>query len=223
MNCPTRDVVQVYPRPRGGTGARRRRTAKIGGLSPPTRGNPVGGRRSAVGGRSIPAHAGEPVFARDSVHGHAVYPRPRGGTVIRARLAFVREGLSPPTRGNPSRRARESSSAGSIPAHAGEPHGDTSPAAPFRVYPRPRGGTLMTPSISRLADGLSPPTRGNRSTLWDRTVRIGSIPAHAGEPGESPLLHGVRAVYPRPRGGTSSITCGSAGKPGLSPPTRGNP
>ena len=50
-------------------------------------------------------------------------------------------GLSPPTRGNPKRIKWSGNRAGSIPAHAGEPHVANSPIFLLWVYPRPRGGT----------------------------------------------------------------------------------
>ena len=53
-------AAAVYPRPRGGTPAQEAGVGVIGGLSPPTRGNPRGYAESAGIHRSIPAHAGEP-------------------------------------------------------------------------------------------------------------------------------------------------------------------
>ena len=53
--------------------------------------------------------------------------------------------------------------------------------------------------------GLSPPTRGSLCALLGRIRLLGSIPAHAGEPGRklpSRMLHGV---YPRPRGGAEAL------------------
>ena len=51
---------------------------------------------------------------------------------------------------------------------------------------------------------------------------VGSIPAHAGDPGDVvPHQHRSR-VYPRPRGGTSWALRRAKNCEGLSPPTRGN-
>ena len=50
----------VYPRPRGGTNATAASSTSPGGLSPPTRGNPIMYLIFGIGVRSIPAHAGEP-------------------------------------------------------------------------------------------------------------------------------------------------------------------
>ena len=48
-----------------------------------------------------------------------VYPRPRGVTADDMIHVFEREGLSPPTRGNPRRLEMRTYGERSIPAHAG--------------------------------------------------------------------------------------------------------
>ena len=53
-------VVEVYPRPRGGTRPAIQNSRVRRGLSPPTRGNRLPIPRSPRLARSIPAHAGEP-------------------------------------------------------------------------------------------------------------------------------------------------------------------
>ena len=175
-------VGAVYPRPRGGTARARLSSAGAGGLSPPTRGNRGGFLLGFSCPRSIPAHAGEPSRLRLRQREGEVYPRPRGGTCIRAKQSWAVSGLSPPTRGNRVPIADVDSGAGSIPAHAGEPRGDRLVQPCRRVYPRPRGGTVPARTASRATAGLSPPTRGNptagRASLTGRR----SIPAHAGEP-----------------------------------------
>ena len=50
------------------------------------------------------------------------------------------------------------------------------------VYPRPRGGTRQPPFALFGRLGLSPPTRGNLRIAISLALRMGSIPAHAGEP-----------------------------------------
>ena len=52
--------------------------------------------------------------------------------------------------------------------------------------------------------------------------KIRSIPAHAGEPRLFPVPWRLRAVYPRPRGGTSADFTDPPMGMGLSPSTRGN-
>ena len=132
-------------------------------------------------------------------------------------------GLSPPTRGNPYSWTWRARALRSIPAHAGEPSRATSIRGARRVYPRPRGGTLSFSKTPAGSGGLSPPTRGNRVGTRLSRAAPRSIPAHAGEPSVSRSETLPRAVYPRPRGGTSSRAAPRAPRTGLSPPTRGNP
>ena len=177
--------------------------AKERGLSPPTRGNRTHGRSRGFMRRSIPAHAGEPLPPLLSRIGRRVYPRPRGGTRIDPALVHCVRGLSPPTRGNQGLSPLRRRFGRSIPAHAGEPKGDVEMSQETTVYPRPRGGTYTATQTSLTRRGLSPPTRGNQLAHGVSLARLGSIPAHAGEPGESRRRAHDREVYPRPRGGTT--------------------
>ena len=193
---------RVYPRPRGGTDAVLPHGYLSPGLSPPTRGNlPLSGAHGGAR-RSIPAHAGEP--------GRHASTLPGSG------------GLSPPTRGNLFGMRLPASPGRSIPAHAGEPRSAFVSCPTPAVYPRPRGGTIAGQSVRAIGRGLSPPTRGNRTNSLDEIDRLGSIPAHAGEPDIYETKAGRVAVYPRPRGGTNGWYPLGFGYQGLSPPTRGN-
>ena len=217
---------KVYPRPRGGTvvvQSVRAPRAPPPGLSPPTRGNLKMRSQSIRVNRSIPAHAGEPATRPLSRRNRAVYPRPRGGTVDGRAGVLVGDGLSPPTRGNREAADPPRTAAGSIPAHAGEPHRRVRLVEVEGVYPRPRGGTPKHCRPPLCGRGLSPPTRGNlvRRRAGDRNR--GSIPAHAGEPANHAGNHHGAGVYPRPRGGTAEEARAAPPDPGLSPPTRGNP
>ncbi len=64
--------------------------------------------------------------------------------------------------------------------------------------------------------------RGNRLSQGFLHIRIGSIPAHAGEPHIAGLAGGGARVYPRACGGTRSPTATRRSSPGLSPRMRGN-
>ena len=116
-------VDLVYPRPRGGTVGVKPLYLTVIGLSPPTRGNRRQPEHRVVKTGSIPAHAGEPPASASPHSPERVYPRPRGGTPQTSRADAERRGLSPPTRGNPRWRVTYAYTAGSIPAHAGEPLG----------------------------------------------------------------------------------------------------
>ena len=199
MDC---EMGAVYPRPRGGTRCTRYPIEKLGGLSPPTRGNQMSLRRSQSTPGSIPAHAGEPSPAESIARSRRVYPRPRGGTAVRALGFRDWGGLSPPTRGNPNRASVYVRPIGSIPAHAGEPATSSRKSLFSEVYPRPRGGTRKRCWAVLTRQGLSPPTRGNPLDYQLERERLGSIPAHAGEPAVKGFSGQFPEVYPRPRGGT---------------------
>ena len=154
--------ARVYPRPRGGTAGAGRRREPREGLSPPTRGNRCQVEHNPPVEGSIPAHAGEPSPRSRRRTLRRVYPRPRGGTRSWTPTRAYALGLSPPTRGNLVFSRNGAISAGSIPAHAGEPSCARRAASATPVYPRPRGGTQHSLSSSPPYCGLSPPTRGNQ-------------------------------------------------------------
>ena len=70
--------------------------------------------------------------------------------------------------------------------------------------------------------GLSPRVRGNLSSDGPVIIRLRSIPACAGEPGEHQLYMSGRRVYPRVCGGTLFALCKQRLHSGLSPRVRGN-
>ena len=177
---------EVYPRPRGGTVNRGLAISALIGLSPPTRGNLGGVKRGVYSARSIPAHAGEPSSRWPRRRLATVYPRPRGGTEIEKIESEDEEGLSPPTRGNPSSWRVRAGWTRSIPAHAGEPAMRRLRRRETEVYPRPRGGTISLRRSQNDKSGLSPPTRGNLLATPVRATIYRSIPAHAGEPPRFP-------------------------------------
>ena len=212
----------VYPRPRGEARRRRGDRHYAGGLSPPTRGShgdrgPHGSPRG-----SIPAHAGKPASGRAPAHASGVYPRPRGEACSIARSSGSADGLSPPTRGSPVSDLGRLGTGESIPAHAGKPCGRPRTRHCTKVYPRPRGEAADTSGPRLSPTGLSPPTRGSRSSGPSVLLQRGSIPAHAGKPDSVALSSRYPPVYPRPRGEAPyrvlSCECGD----GLSPPTRGS-
>ena len=151
----------VYPRPRGGTSKLPIFSQSPSGLSPPTRGNRANAPMASAPLRSIPAHAGEPPPPALAGVIAGVYPRPRGGTTSTPSPFGGGRGLSPPTRGNLRMRSEAAPARRSIPAHAGEPCVALWGFGYVKVYPRPRGGTLVLGDAWRHAGGLSPPTRGN--------------------------------------------------------------
>ena len=125
-------------------------------------------------------------------------------------------------RGNRSRVGWRIFNEGSIPACAGEPTTEYVSRVGRWVYPRVCGGTSAQPHSVAHSKGLSPRVRGNLSITDPRTIRLGSIPACAGEPRTPGPSKTSYRVYPRVCGGTG-ITGYPRGRiQGLSPRVRGN-
>ena len=125
-------------------------------------------------------------------------------------------------RGNHNGAQHPASTAGSIPARAGEPlHQQIQPVDEV-VYPRACGGTALDGFEASLAYGLSPRVRGNRVQETDTGLHDGSIPARAGEPAPPPGNGRQQMVYPRACGGTQFAQRLLLPVKGLSPRVRGN-
>ena len=189
----------------GGTGKVFCLITPLRGLSPRVRGNPRCSTRAGRSRRSIPACAGEPRAGPGIGGREAVYPRVCGGTVSSASAMAWARGLSPRVRGNLAVWATWASSAGSIPACAGEPRWQSSGTDIQGVYPRVCGGTWGGVIRRAAAWGLSPRVRGNPLTTGPRERQFGSIPACAGEPGHRHAGGFVNQVYPRVCGGTGVV------------------
>ena len=135
---------------------------------------------------SIPAWAGEPPSREPCARINEVYPRVGGGTGYPNPNEHSPDGLSPRGRGNRSPMGLLSRSYGSIPAWAGEPQSASQYPHNREVYPRVGGGTgTVAPSWASVF-GLSPRGRGNLMTDFGGSLKVGSIPAWAGEPCVNP-------------------------------------
>ena len=217
-----RAPARVYPRVCGGTASRADNSGDSSGLSPRVRGNLRPALEPPAGGGSIPACAGEPRRFRAAPPAAGVYPRVCGGTSARRSGARGVTGLSPRVRGNQSSVCATTWTIGSIPACAGEPNRVRGAIRGAWVYPRVCGGTFKHLAGMVEVAGLSPRVRGNPMAKAGRKMRLGSIPACAGEPPRGSPRLAAAGVYPRVCGGTSGAarpTCCSAG---LSPRVRGN-
>ena len=118
---------------------------------------------------------------------------------------------------------RERTYPGSIPAHAGEPARRLTASARYRVYPRACGGATGAGIVQYGAGGLSPRMRGSPGSSGTLGNRLGSIPAHAGEPSRICSRQDSPRVYPRACGGAILSLCAHHLLPGLSPRMRGSP
>ena len=156
----------------------------IWNLSPRTRGNLKRHPGMLATCRSIPAHAGEPAAQLVKPGHQAVYPRARGGTQTTSPHNAVLKGLSPRTRGNPSRVQPLWSARRSIPAHAGEPlpfKGLKTNESATRHLTRHTAGPDVRMKPVKKIDGLFPSMRGEHRSDSFSQASPGSIPAHAGE------------------------------------------
>ena len=194
----------VDPRMRGGARVRRSHPHHHPGRSPHARGSPQDGRGRAGSVGSIPACAGEPRGAGVDQPGGRVDPRMRGGAQRAARAAWCGRGRSPHARGSPPRRAAGRLEAGSIPACAGEPKELGFLLSKDGVDPRMRGGALSGGRRPGARGGRSPHARGSPSRCCLVSLRVGSIPACAGEPGGEDTDSDHVAVDPRMRGGAGA-------------------
>ena len=111
---------------------------------------------------------------------------------------------------------------GAIPAVAGEPWSRNFIRHNRRGYPRGCGGTSRFQLETVRFAGLSPRLRGNLQHRGRRGLRLGAIPAVAGEPGFNLTKCHQVGGYPRGCGGTMSDSTVLRVDSGLSPRLRGN-
>ena len=99
--------------------------------------------------------------------------------------------------------------------------GQLQSAAPRRVHPRLRGGSLGIVTERYAARGPSPPARGKRTASVEDFLGKGSIPACAGEATAATSTSSWSGVHPRLRGGSLSPMLKAEHERGPSPPARG--
>ncbi len=192
------------------------------GLSPRTRGNRSVALILANPMGPIPAHAGQPSPPALQGNRPGAYPRARGATRRWRSSRNCGSGLSPRTRGNPTKLLTARSGLRPIPAHAGQPATSCATCPPTWAYPRARGATGSRRPLELWGRGLSPRTRGNPSVGPSKGHHGGPIPAHAGQPSSSDAKSALLGAYPRARGAPPQLADISAASRGLSPRTRGN-
>ncbi len=132
------------------------------------------------------------------------------------------DGPIPACAGEPEQQPSKLLVAGPIPACAGEPLHQSLNSPFLGAYPRMRGGTAVAGAGAGAVAGLSPHARGNRGGDYLLEIRIGPIPACAGEPGYFAESQDHSGAYPRMRGGTRLFHVPSSWAEGLSPHARGN-
>ena len=160
---------EAHPRSRGENPPVTRRSGRCRGSSPLTRGKLCAADRRKKRARLIPAHAGKTHGRGLSLARQAAHPRSRGENSFRCFRSFFSLGSSPLTRGKPLRRRTLRSWLRLIPAHAGKTVWCASPPFLLQAHPRSRGENGMTASVTRLASGSSPLTRGKQNPSYRRT------------------------------------------------------
>ncbi len=130
-------------------------------------------------------------------------------------------GLSPRVRGKPPPILAEATLLRSIPAGAGETHAPHAESNCAGVYPRGCGGNSGKSLAILSTRGLSPRVRGKRIVSFLYFLKIGSIPAGAGETATGRHWAGRHTVYPRGCGGNFLTVSDFSALVGLSPRVRG--
>ena len=132
-------------------------------------------------------------------------------------------GPSPRVRGKPRRGPYPVRCHGSIPACAGETHGQREDHARLRVHPRVCGGNGTAWDTAAWDTGPSPRVRGKPLVYGCVSHRRRSIPACAGETAASCPAAAVSTVHPRVCGGNIGGPSFRLFWTGPSPRVRGKP
>ena len=212
---------RVYPRVGGGNGHGLVNTGSLQGLSPRGRGKHCILVIDEIHARSIPAWAGETNAVPANLDPGGVYPRVGGGNPAAYAAETLVAGLSPRGRGKPCAAGPTITTAGSIPAWAGETQGRQASRYTPQVYPRVGGGNRYPDRREGADTGLSPRGRGKRLPPCPYPAYSGSIPAWAGETADPVTTAFYAEVYPRVGGGNDQARKQLPYARGLSPRGRG--
>ena len=149
------------------------------------RGTPEAERlRSLIGG-IIPAHAGNTLGECPVLLIRRDHPRACGEHPLLSTTTFSELGSSPRMRGTHARRLQFAQYIGIIPAHAGNTYIHGSRFSHRRDHPRACGEHDVGSRSSVMLQGSSPRMRGTRSSDSAQPLRVGIIPAHAGNTASS--------------------------------------
>ena len=212
---------RAHPRSRGENAPARRAGRRHHGSSPLTRGKPVRAISSSFRRGLIPAHAGKTGTAYRNLCVTRAHPRSRGENMTRKVALNDVLGSSPLTRGKRRTCARDWSTNGLIPAHAGKTQRCGGAATQEGAHPRSRGENAASSWGGRQFPGSSPLTRGKPlpGTGGDRRRRL--IPAHAGKTTSHHAPRKRRKAHPRSRGENEFEHFAPRPRGGSSPLTRG--
>src|SRR5690606_12971453 len=185
------------------------------------RGKRTQARQSRRDQRSIPAYAGETGEPELLLAETTVDPRVCGGNVLTQSAAPGGRGRSPRMRGKPHRGRCACGGRRSIPAYAGETVYLELDAVLTKVDPRVCGGNRVGCVRCRATRGRSPRMRGKRFPADERSEKVRSIPAYAGETGAYWVRGEDMKVDPRVCGGNGLRRAKADAARGRSPRKRG--
>ena len=152
-----------------------------------------------------------------------VHPRLRGELLFKPNKHKSTPGSSPLARGTRKTAKDSHSSAGFIPACAGNSAGCPQVSDRHPVHPRLRGELTLVVPASRPITGSAPLARGTLNFFIREELIHRFIPACAGN-SSSPVGHfGVCTVHPRLRGELSGRYIQTSCECGSSPLARGTP
>ena len=216
---------RVHPRVCGGSSWYEGEAGATGGTSPRVRGKPCPVLSAVEHQRYIPACAGEARTALVPTMASGVHPRVCGGSLGGRRRFGVagepRAGTSPRVRGKLDAFIAAPADLGYIPACAGEASRSDRRHPHLQVHPRVCGGSQLPFDLDRAKKGTSPRVRGKLCGSPVNLLKMGYIPACAGEAGLGLATGGLLQVHPRVCGGSHGLGRDREMAQGTSPRVRG--
>ena len=170
---------------------------------------------------SSPLTRGKPRSCSSNPQARGAHPRSRGENAAGSRCLAAGRGSSPLTRGKLVTLPRLADEQGLIPAHAGKTGCQVLRLGRRRAHPRSRGENGVAGAKRCVTPGSSPLTRGKRGELLPRGGGRGLIPAHAGKTCSRRRTGQRQRAHPRSRGENAGRHCRSRSRAGSSPLTRG--
>ena len=171
----------------------------------------------------IPACAGEPEDWQRVTDNFRVHPCVRRGADPPPSSPAECEGSSLRAQGSLLTTPQAFTRTGFIPACAGEPGFRSDQGPIVRVHPCVRRGAAVMRSLCRANEGSSLRAQGSPTRRLILHVRIGFIPACAGEPPAADLSQGRDGVHPCVRRGASDCPHHAGRRPGSSLRAQGSP
>ena len=145
----------------------------------------------------IPAHAGNTWRRCRAQSWEKDHPRACGEHPMSNPLPHRYVGSSPRMRGTRIRSSSSATTAGIIPAHAGNTSPAATPTTRSRDHPRACGEHTLSAVSALVLAGSSPRMRGTRSAVSRSSWQAGIIPAHAGNTKDEVLADCIVRDHPR--------------------------